>query len=320
MILEGRVIDESVKLDDYAFGLFSDFKTSFVKVEQIETAGWFWDIFSILVVMKPKQLSGKDQADEQYSSLRVQSTPFENDLAASMTHEKPKLLYGAASHKDGFGNIPSYADWIGQGNESIKTRLNTYVRDYLEGVHGTISSSKKGGGLAHALLMKVMSQWTSLTSHIDAFYQELVHVSHFSPKTAFTLIGRSSNAIWAAMRPYRTRVALLGNMTTSHNKASYIWGVLQCYRVMEEFIEVGFQGHPSFTVSSLRANVESGSRAHHRTLEEKYTALKRSYDNLTNEVRALAMKNKAATPAPPAKKKKKFQTPETKEAEAADEE
>eukprot|EP00978_Attheya_sp_CCMP212_P007603 scaffold17564_cov59-Attheya_sp.AAC.4 len=159
MILEGRVIDESVKLDDYAFGSFSDFKTSFVEVEQVEMAGWFWDIFSVLVVMKPKQLSGKDRADEQYSSLRVQSTPFENDLAASMTYEKPKLLYGAASHKDGFGNIPSYADWIGKGNESIETRLNTYVRDYLEGVRrGTISSSKKGGGLARALLMKVMSQ------------------------------------------------------------------------------------------------------------------------------------------------------------------
>eukprot|EP00978_Attheya_sp_CCMP212_P027801 scaffold94026_cov53-Attheya_sp.AAC.5 len=341
MILEGRVIDESVKLDDYAFGSFSDFKTVFVEVEQVEMAGWFWDIFSILVVMKPKQLSGKDRADEQYSSLRVQSTPFENDLAASMTHEKPKLLYGAASHKDGFGNIPSYADWIGQGNESIKSWLNTYVRDYLEGVRGTISSSKKGGGLARALLMKVMSQWTSFTSHIDAFYQELVHVSHFSPKTAFALIGRSSNAIWAAMRPYRTRVALLGNMTTSHNKASYIWGVLQCYRVMEEFIEVGFQGHPSFvkemslfmltergdpsqvrrideTVSSLCANVETGSRAN-RNLEGKYTALKRSYDNLTNKVRALATKNKAATPAPPVKKKKKFQTPEAKEAEADEE-
>eukprot|EP00978_Attheya_sp_CCMP212_P045215 scaffold337794_cov55-Attheya_sp.AAC.1 len=344
MILEGRVIDESVKLDDYAFGSFSDFKTSFVEVEQVETAGWFWDIFSVLVVMKPKQLSRKDRADEQYSSLRVQSTPFENDLAASMTHEKPKLLYGSASHKDGFGNIPSYADWIGQGNESIKTRLNTYVRDYLEGVRGTISSSKKGGGLAHALLMKVMSQWTSFTSHIDVFYQELVHVSHVSPKTAFTLIGRSSNAIWiwSAMRPYRTRVALLGNMTTSHNKVSYIWGVvLQCYRVMEEFIEVGFQGHPSFvkemslvmltervdpsqvghideTVSSLHANVETGSRAN-RNLEGKYTALKRSYDNLTNEVRALATKNKAATPAPPVKKKKKFQTPEAKEGEADEE-
>eukprot|EP00978_Attheya_sp_CCMP212_P025222 scaffold80789_cov41-Attheya_sp.AAC.2 len=340
MILEGRVIDESVKLDDYAFGSFSDFKTSCVEVEQVETAGWFWDIFSVLVVMKPKQFSGKVREDEQYSSLRVQSTPFENDLAASMTHEKPKLLYGTASHKDGFGNIPSYADWIGQGNESIKTRLNTYVRDYLEGIRGIISFSKKGGGLARALLMKVMSQWTSFTSHIDAFYQELVHVSHFSPKTAFTLIGRSSNAIWAAMRPYRTRVALLGNMTTSHNKASYIWGVLQCYREMEEFIEVGFQGHPSFvkkmslfmltervdpsqvgrideTVSSLRANVETGSRAN-RNLEGKYTALKRSYDNLTNEVRALATKTKAVPTAPPAKKKKKFQTPEAKEAEAAD--
>eukprot|EP00978_Attheya_sp_CCMP212_P032429 scaffold126555_cov52-Attheya_sp.AAC.1 len=73
------------------------------------------------------------------------------------------------------------------------------------------------------------------------------------------------------------------------------------------------------TVSSLRANVETGSRAN-RNLEGKYTALKRSYDNLTNEVRVLATETKAAPTAPPAKKKKKFQTPEAKEAEAADEE
>eukprot|EP00978_Attheya_sp_CCMP212_P028666 scaffold99642_cov51-Attheya_sp.AAC.4 len=312
MILGGRVIDESVTLNDYAFGSFSDFKTS------------------ILVVMKSKQLSGKDRADEQYSSLRVQSTPFENDVAALMTHEKPKLLHGYASHKDRFGNIPSYVDWIEQGNESIKTRLNTYVRDYLEGVCGTISSSKEGGGLARALLMKVMSQWTSFTSHIDAFYQELIHVSQFSPKTAFTLIGRSSNAIWAAMRPYRTRVALLGN------KASAIESWKSSLRLVFKATHLCFVKEMSLfmltarvdpsqvrrideTVSSLRANnVESGSRAN-RTLEGKYTALKNSYDNLTNEVRALAMKNnKAATPVSPVKKKKKFRTPEAKEAEAAD--
>jgi hypothetical protein len=55
-------------------------------------------------------------------------------------------------------------------------------------------------------------------------------------------------------------------------------------------------------------------------LEEKYTALKRSYDNLTNEVRALATKSKAAAPATPVKKKKKYQNPEAKEAEGGDEE
>jgi hypothetical protein len=35
MILEGRVIDESVTLDDFSFGSFSDFKSSFVEVKQV---------------------------------------------------------------------------------------------------------------------------------------------------------------------------------------------------------------------------------------------------------------------------------------------
>eukprot|EP00978_Attheya_sp_CCMP212_P006741 scaffold15609_cov55-Attheya_sp.AAC.10 len=148
--------------------------SSWMTIVLVESDGWLWDIFSVLVVVKPtKQLTEKDHADEQYSSLRVQSTPFENDLAASMIHEKPKLLYGSASHKDSFGNIPSYTDWVGQGNEPIKTKLNTpYIHDYLEGVCGIISTSKKGGGLARALLMKSHQRILSGTGAYVALFSQ----------------------------------------------------------------------------------------------------------------------------------------------------
>jgi hypothetical protein len=54
------------------------------------TYGVFWDLFSVLVAMKPKFQTGKDVADEQFSLARVKFTLFENDLAASMSH--PRLL------------------------------------------------------------------------------------------------------------------------------------------------------------------------------------------------------------------------------------
>jgi hypothetical protein len=120
------------------------------------------------------------------------------------------------------------------------------VETYLEDIRGTILSSQNRGGLARDLLMKISSQWNKFVGHIDSFYGELVQVSKFCPDTAFLLIGRSSNAIWSAMRPFRTQISLLGNMKTLDNKAAFIWGVLQCHRVMDEFIKLDFQGHPGF--------------------------------------------------------------------------
>lgn len=45
-----------------------------------------------MVVMIPKQEMDKDRADENYSSSRTATTNFENDLAASMSHDSPLCL------------------------------------------------------------------------------------------------------------------------------------------------------------------------------------------------------------------------------------
>jgi hypothetical protein len=55
----------------------------------------YWDLFSILVlVMGPKKHSGKEGADTSFASQRTKTTNFENDLTASMLHEKPASLDG----------------------------------------------------------------------------------------------------------------------------------------------------------------------------------------------------------------------------------
>jgi hypothetical protein len=44
--------------------------------------------------MKLKYQTGKDMTDERYLLARIKSTPFENDLAALMSHFRPLSLFG----------------------------------------------------------------------------------------------------------------------------------------------------------------------------------------------------------------------------------
>ena len=62
--------------------------------ESVHTIGIFWDVFSVLVALAPKRLSGKERADQKYSSERISTTTAENELAASMAYERAQTLYG----------------------------------------------------------------------------------------------------------------------------------------------------------------------------------------------------------------------------------
>jgi hypothetical protein len=308
--MESRVMDESVVVGDYSFGSFADLK-KWVEVNQVPSCGVFWDLLSVLISMGPKEQSGKDRAEEEYAATRIKSTISENDLAASMSHVKPKLLYGRVTREQGFGcAIPSRDAWVGKGVTSIKKTLSTYLDDYVSGINGHVTGTSNGGdGLARALLSQVSAHWLSLTEHFGKFYDDLVDISNFSKPTAHLLVGRSSHAIWDDMRRYRSRIALLTNMNRLDTKASYIWGVLQCHRVMQEYVKASYQSHPSFVkelslfmltervdpsqldtlstkMSEMTALFEKMKREH-KALDEKYSILKRSHDAALVDIKNL---------------------------------
>jgi hypothetical protein len=64
---EVRGSDKAFELDQFSFGSFAEFGKMALD-EKIPTAGMFWDLFSVLVSMRPKGLSGKERADKQYLS------------------------------------------------------------------------------------------------------------------------------------------------------------------------------------------------------------------------------------------------------------
>jgi hypothetical protein len=101
-------------------------------------------------------------------------------------------------------------------------------------------------------------------------------------------------------------------MNRLETKAAYIWGVLQCHRVMQEYVNASYQSHPSFvkelslfmltervdpsqlvTLSNKMANMTAlfkKMKKEHKALDEKYSILKRSHDAALVDIKNLKLK------------------------------
>jgi hypothetical protein len=86
--IEGCGGKHGFMLNEHYFASFAELK-AWVRDKAVATCGVYWDLFSIMVIMGPGQLSGQAQADKEYSSSQTKTTVFKNDLLASMMHEKP---------------------------------------------------------------------------------------------------------------------------------------------------------------------------------------------------------------------------------------
>jgi hypothetical protein len=269
--------------------------------------------------MKPKYQTGKGMADVKYSSARIKSTPFENDLVASMSHPRPLALFGKrsgelASMNDGFGACPSYNHWVGSGCDSVKSMLTTQLVNFCAGVNGTLDYSHPATPFITALLTVVQSQWNHMVSCIETFHNDLIYVAKLTEKKAWQLLGRTMAAVFEAMSGPRAEVARLSDGRDLHSKASLIWAVLRCHRIMQQFIEVKFRGHPAIVKemtlfmltervdpSEIAKLLERARDAENKanaaqklalTLEKDVITLKRNYDNLVNDVKQLKAKIK----------------------------
>jgi hypothetical protein len=220
-----------------------------IVAEKVPTAGVFWNLFSVLVCMKPKRQMGKDRSDESHSSKRTGSTILENDLVASMTHIRPELLYSKKGTgeigrlEDGFCGCPSYAIWI-TGTECFQGQMTDMLENFLRGIEGATSHTASYYVMVLLLATNVRSQWQKLCAFVDSFYIELTGVSGFAPNRAWALVGRCVAALFGALQPYQSPVTMLEDLGTLENKAACIWAVLQCHRVGRDFDLVAYRGHP----------------------------------------------------------------------------
>jgi hypothetical protein len=219
----------------------------------MESPGIFWDLFSAMVCMKPKNQSGRERADESYSASRTKTTTLENKLLASMSHLRPALMFGKANGvlapmEEGFGACNSHAEWLGSGLDSYSVLMTNHLTEFIDSVTGTLDlSTTQGAGhdFARELLDKIEKGWSALLRFTERFYTKLTIVAKFSAKTAWKLVGRCWVAIFEEMRPFRSCLQEVRDTTTAEANTSVIWGVLQQHRIMDEFMALKFEAHPA---------------------------------------------------------------------------
>ena len=247
--IESRVSGDSCSINHGEF-IFTSITevTSWLERESVPTMGIFWDVFSVLVAMAPKRLTGKERADQQFSSDRINTTTAENELAASMAYERPQTLYGDKNGnlvpwEEGFGSCKTHEKWI-IGTQSFKTVTTKQLKKFINGIIGNLTTGVGGSGLARVLLNEVSRQWNEIVAFIDAFFQDLTETAHFPKNKAWLLVGQCCGAIFDAMEPYRAVVSQIEDLGVLSSQAQFLWCVLQCHRVMNDFIAKDFRGHP----------------------------------------------------------------------------
>jgi hypothetical protein len=65
--IEDRGTDSGFELDDFTFGSKAELRKFLVDEKVASVGQFFWDLFSVMVVMEPKRMTGKEAADNRYS-------------------------------------------------------------------------------------------------------------------------------------------------------------------------------------------------------------------------------------------------------------
>jgi hypothetical protein len=229
---------------------------TFVTQYGVPTCAMYWDMMSAMVCMRSKGETGKEQSERKYAAQKANvHSALEADLVASMSHERPLCLYSKdkkelATHDKGFAACPSYKIWMSGGTQSYWYQLDYDFRSFCGGLTGRITA--RGGRnlgtgdlLAQSLITAMSGHFIKLVAFINDFYRELTEVAKFRDEKAWCLVGQCVACIFETMRPFRSEVTLIEDPTPIQNKCAFIWAVFQSHRVMEEFIRVGFKGHPA---------------------------------------------------------------------------
>jgi hypothetical protein len=189
----GRATGEYFSVNNQTFCSRSKV-AAWLLVENVPSCSFFWNVFSIMVSMKPKKHSGRKQPDENYSAWCTNSTMLVNDLGASMTLVHPEVLNAKEGHSNlerleaGFAACTSYAIWV-TGTKCYKDQLIGMLNKFCDGMLRMVSPNVSYQNLVNTLMGSVRTQWHNMCTFIDSFYVKLMGVAGFNKDKAWKLVG-----------------------------------------------------------------------------------------------------------------------------------
>jgi hypothetical protein len=249
-----------------------------------------------------KAQTGKARAYATYSSTRIKSTRFENNLVASMGHGWPACFFSSpcedqpATKEEGFTTCKSWGQWIGTGGrKAYKDVLGDRLKNFIIGIKGVLERVPGKPAWvrdARLLLDNVISQFGALCTFIESFYQSLRSVSKFPAGRAWSLVGRCVGSIFGLQVKHRSQAALLEETETLSNKAAVIGSVLKCHQVVQEFVSVNFSAHPELVKEmSLFMLTERVDPHEVATLKTTASNMKLEVSSATSDLAAFKVKH-----------------------------
>ena len=213
--------------------------------------GVYVDIMSLMIIMVTKQLSGKEQADKQYSSTRIDRSSLESELIASVSHEAPGCFFSAkmggselTETIDGFGApMGSYEIWD-VGSSCQRIQLTKLLTRKVKALTKLLTTRAPGDRLAKELLDQAEKQVIQLMLFITNFNQDLVNSCHFTPKAAWGLVGRCVRAIFTHLHGIRVELGECETFTSVDEKAEFAHTMIRSTMEMWDIIDNGFRTHP----------------------------------------------------------------------------
>ena len=145
--------------------------------------------------------------------------------------------------EEGFGSCKTHEKRI-IGTQSFKTVTTKQLKKFINGIIGNLSAGEGGSTLSGVLLNEVSRQWNEIVAFIDAFFQDLTENTHFPKPKAWLLVGQCCGAIFDVMEPYHAVVSQIEDLGILSSRAQFLWYVLQCHCVMNDFIAKDFRGNP----------------------------------------------------------------------------
>mmetsp|Transcript_17572 Transcript_17572/g.49641 ORF Transcript_17572/g.49641 Transcript_17572/m.49641 type:complete len:747 (+) Transcript_17572:8178-10418(+) len=319
--LEDRFTEQSYTVGTTTFSSQADV-AEWIKDNNITDVGLFWDLFSAMVAMQFKrQQTGKELADTSYSSKRVGTSVQESDLLAAMGHPLPSRLFAkdgtgkAVSWDEGLAAAPTWKDWM-TGEFSEKVKVNREFRGYIHGISGSYTKNQTAASmlLEHHLRVRMHAQWDAISSFMESYFLRLTDSANFSKANSWLLVGRCVGAIFTSLTPPRDLVAQFGDLSREEYKVKMLWSVLQCHRMLDRYIAVGFHSHPEIVrivnmymithrvdpteVTKLSTQIstlekeKAALKTTVKSMEDKFAGWKRTLDNLSNEVTQIKKKAK----------------------------
>jgi hypothetical protein len=170
-----------------------DVKVWLLVAMTVDSPGIFWDLFSAMVCMKPKNQSERERADESYSASRTNTKTLKNELMASVSDLRPALMFGKANGvlarmEEGVGACSLHAEWLGSGLDSYLVLMTNHLTEFMDSVTVTLDLNTTQGPVhdfARELLDKIEKGWSALLRFTKRFYTKLTMVAKFSAKTAW---------------------------------------------------------------------------------------------------------------------------------------